>query len=66
MITNNINPSHLHYTFKEDMLDLAFGLTESSRLGCCVIVTPDMEGMVVKLPSATRNMYVDGHKPVPH
>jgi len=48
------------------MLDLAFGLTESSRLGCCVIVTPDMEGMVVKLPSATRNMYVDGHKPVPH
>ncbi|CAN0311320.1 unnamed protein product [Pylaiella littoralis] len=51
---------------EEDMLDLAFGLTETSRLGCQVIVTPDMDGIVVKLPPATRNFYVDGHVPQPH
>ncbi|CAM9525853.1 unnamed protein product, partial [Hapterophycus canaliculatus] len=32
---------------EEDMLDLAFGLTETSRLGCQVIVTPEMDGIVV-------------------
>ncbi|CAN0256633.1 unnamed protein product [Scytosiphon promiscuus] len=51
---------------EEDMLDLAFGLTETSRLGCQVIVTPEMDGIVVKLPPATRNFYVDGHVPQPH
>lgn len=35
---------------EEDMLDLAFGLTPTSRLGCQIIVTEDMDGMVVKLP----------------
>eukprot|EP00953_Heterococcus_sp_UTEX-ZZ885_P015209 8565-Heterococcus_DN1.PRE.4 len=43
------------------MLDQAFGLTASSRLGCQVVVTPDMEGITVQLPAATRNFYVDGH-----
>jgi ferredoxin, 2Fe-2S len=43
---------------EEDMLDLAFGLTHTSRLGCQIIITEDMEGMVVSLPSATRNMMV--------
>lgn len=51
---------------EEDMLDLAWGLTQTSRLGCQVVVTPDMEGTVVRLPAATRNMYVDGHKPHRH
>ncbi|KAJ5785991.1 uncharacterized protein N7503_011203 [Penicillium pulvis] len=41
---------------ENDMLDLAFGLTETSRLGCQVLVTKDMEGMVVKLPTMTRNL----------
>lgn len=41
---------------ENDMLDLAFGLTETSRLGCQVILTPEMSGMVVKLPSMTRNL----------
>ena len=45
---------------EEDMLDLAFGLTHTSRLGCQIIVTPEMEGMVVRLPSATRNISVGG------
>ena len=51
---------------EEDMLDLAYGLTPTSRLGCQVKVTEQMEGARVKLPEATRNMYVDGHKPKPH
>ncbi|XP_052711878.1 2Fe-2S ferredoxin-like isoform X2 [Crassostrea angulata] len=34
-----------------DMLDLAYGLTDTSRLGCQVIVTKEMDGLVVKVPS---------------
>lgn len=45
---------------ENDMLDLAFGLTDTSRLGCQVKVTKELDGMVAQLPSATRNMYVDG------
>lgn len=37
-------------TAEEDMLDLAFSLTETSRLGCQIKVTDDMDGMVVGLP----------------
>lgn len=44
---------------EEDMLDLAFGLTETSRLGCQIIVTPELEGITVKVPSATRNIKFD-------
>ena len=51
---------------EEDMLDMAFGLTETSRLGCQIEVTPDMEGVVFEMPKATRNFYVDGHVPKPH
>ena len=51
---------------EEDMLDLAFGLTETSRLGCQVVLKPELDGLVVRLPAATRNMYADGHKPQPH
>jgi len=41
---------------ENDMLDLAFGLTETSRLGCQVEMTPELDGLVVKLPQMTRNM----------
>jgi len=41
---------------ENDMLDLAFGLTETSRLGCQVHMTPELDGLVVKLPQMTRNM----------
>ena len=44
---------------EEDMLDLAFGLTHTSRLGCQIIMTKELDGLVVSLPSATRNMMVD-------
>jgi ferredoxin len=51
---------------ENDMLDMAFGLTETSRLGCQIEVTEDMDGAIFRIPSATRNMYVDGHVPKPH
>src|SRR3984957_10523919 len=40
---------------EEDMLDLAFGLTETSRLGCQIVISPELDGLVVKLPGGTRN-----------
>ena len=45
---------------------MAFGLTTTSRLGCQVKVREDMNEMVVRVPTATRNFYVDGHVPQPH
>jgi ferredoxin len=51
---------------EEDMLDMAFGLTHTSRLGCQIVVQESMEGGIFTLPKATRNFYVDGHKPTPH
>jgi len=44
---------------EEDMLDLAFGLTHTSRLGCQIIVSEELDGLTVTLPNATRNMMVD-------
>lgn len=44
---------------EEDMLDLAFALTHTSRLGCQIRITEDLDGIVVTLPPATRNMMVD-------
>jgi ferredoxin, 2Fe-2S len=41
---------------EEDMLDLAFGLTQTSRLGCQIIMTEELDGLTVRLPAATRNM----------
>ena len=51
---------------ENDMLDLAFGLTETSRLGCQVLATPELDGLRVRIPSATRNFAVDGFVPKPH
>ena len=44
---------------EEDMLDLAFGLTHTSRLGCQIKMTEELDGLTVSLPGATRNMAVD-------
>ncbi|KAE9364427.1 ferredoxin [Stipitochalara longipes BDJ] len=41
---------------ENDMLDLAFGLTETSRLGCQVVMSKELDGLRVRLPSMTRNM----------
>jgi len=43
---------------EEDMLDLAFGLTHTSRLGCQIIMSDALDGLKVALPAATRNMQV--------
>lgn len=40
---------------EEDMLDLAFGLTKTSRLGCQIIFSEELDGLTVRLPTATRN-----------
>jgi len=45
---------------EEDMLDLAFGLTRSSRLGCQIIITEELDGLTVSLPPGTRNMMLQG------
>ena len=41
---------------EEDMLDLAFGLTRTSRLGCQIILTDALDGIVVNLPEGSNNM----------
>ena len=41
---------------EEDMLDLAFGLTKTSRLGCQIIITEELDGLTVSLPAGSRNM----------
>ena len=45
---------------EEDMLDLAFGLTSTSRLGCQIIMTEELDGLTIRLPAATRNMMLEG------
>ena len=44
---------------EEDMLDLAFGLTRTSRLGCQLVITEDLDGLTVALPAETRNMLLE-------
>lgn len=44
---------------EEDMLDLAFGLTRTSRLCCQIIMTEALDGLIVELPSQTRNMLLE-------
>lgn len=40
---------------EEDMLDLAFGLTRTSRLGCQIRMTEELDGLVVRLPGGSHN-----------
>ncbi|WP_420404337.1 ferredoxin family 2Fe-2S iron-sulfur cluster binding protein [Nisaea sp.] len=35
---------------EEDMLDLAFNLSDTSRLGCQIRITEELDGLVVTLP----------------
>ena len=44
---------------EEDMLDLAFGLTRTSRLGCQIVMTEALDGLTVQLPKEVRNMLMD-------
>jgi ferredoxin len=51
---------------EEDLLDLAPGLTDTSRLSCQIKVDDRLEGCQIMLPKTTLNFYVDGHIPKPH
>ena len=44
---------------EDDMLDLAFGLTETSRLGCQIQMNKEIDDITVTLPRATRNLSKD-------
>jgi len=36
-----------------DMLDLAYGLTDTSRLGCQIVLSPQLDGLEVIVPEGT-------------
>ena len=40
---------------EEDMLDLAFGLSLTSRLGCQIVITDVLDGIVLRVPADSRN-----------
>ena len=41
---------------EEDMLDLAAGVTRTSRLSCQITLAPDLEGLEVRIPPESRDM----------
>lgn len=41
---------------EEDMLDLAAGVTRTSRLSCQIILSPQLEGLEVRIPPESRDM----------
>jgi 2Fe-2S ferredoxin len=46
----NLNLNKYSQESEADMLDCAFGLTTTSRLGCQVVITAAMEGLRVRIP----------------
>jgi ferredoxin len=40
-----------------DMLDLAYGLTETSRLGCQIKLRPELDGMTLTIPDGVNNVF---------
>lgn len=47
---------------EEDMLDLAFDVTPTSRLCCQLILTPELNGLTLKVPEQTRHLVTMGKK----
>ena len=41
---------------EEDMLDLAAGARRTSRLSCQIVLSEDLDGLTVHIPSESRNM----------
>ncbi len=41
---------------EEDMLDLAAGVTRTSRLSCQIILSPALDGLEVRIPPESRDM----------
>jgi len=42
---------------EQDMLDLAFEPTETSRLGCQITMSKELDGMTVYIPAGVNNMF---------
>ena len=40
------------------MLDLCLNLTRTSRLGCQLVLTDDLDGLVVTLPAESHNLMI--------
>ncbi|CAH2220391.1 jg25789, partial [Pararge aegeria aegeria] len=40
---------------ERDMLDLAYGLKDTSRLGCQITLTKDMDGLEVLVPESVND-----------
>lgn len=40
---------------EEDMLDLAAGAVRTSRLSCQILLTPELEGLEVKIPAESHD-----------
>jgi ferredoxin len=43
-----------------DMLDLAYGLTDTSRLGCQIYLTKDLDGLEVQVPEGINDVRAEG------
>lgn len=43
---------------EEDMLDLAAGVTRTSRLSCQIHLTEALDGLAVKIPGVVRDMQI--------
>ena len=41
---------------EEDMLDLAAGVTRTSRLSCQIVLTEELDGLEIKIPAESRDM----------
>ena len=44
---------------EEDMLDLAWGLKPTSRLGCQIVITDELDGIELSLPAEFNNQMDD-------
>ncbi len=41
---------------EEDMLDLAAGVTRTSRLSCQILLSPELDGLEVRIPGESHDM----------
>ncbi len=44
---------------EDDMLDFAYGLSVTSRLGCQITMTKELDGLVVSVPAGRHNALLD-------
>ncbi len=43
---------------EDDMLDLCLNLSRTSRLGCQLVLTEELDGLVVNLPAESHNLLI--------